>query len=184
MAAPRLFVSDAPARPAPAGVAPPGIEFAGLVMLLGGAVLLLAGAVDVALFYWPLRFGEAEWEFSVIAQTFDALPLPTVGVLLVALGIHARSGRRLWPRLLAALLLAVAAVLLALLVIFALDIPVALKAMERATEMAQQRGVVANPLVAAGLRRAMAKASLLGTAYVSLYAVLALVMWRSARTAP
>lgn len=65
---------------------PPSLSDLAPLLIAAGAVLAVAGWVDVGLFYRPLRFGDAEWEFGTIAQTFDAMPLATLGLVLLALG--------------------------------------------------------------------------------------------------
>ena len=95
------------------------------VLAIGGIVLSLAGWADVLLFYWPSRFGESEWEFGVISQTIDALPLPTLGMVLLAVALRAMSERRALAGIAVFACSLVALGLLGLLVIFALDVPVA-----------------------------------------------------------
>src|SRR4051812_43447036 len=67
-------------------------------LIAGGMVLSIAGWTDVALFYIPSNFRSTEWEFTIIARTFDAMPLPTLGLLLLVLGFRARAGAPFWMR--------------------------------------------------------------------------------------
>jgi hypothetical protein len=174
---PQILVADEGARRGRASEPPPPSAFAP-VLLVGGLVLSLAGWVDVLLFYWPVRFGDNEWEFAVIAQTFDALPLPTLGLVLLALALRTMPERRFLARLGAVKCALIALLLLALLAIFALDVPVAFNALARATREAAARGGQANPLVGAGLKRIVAKALVLGLAYASTYVAMAVLLWR------
>jgi len=160
---------------------PAGLSAVAPVLLACGIVLAVAGLVDVGLFYWPLRFGDAEWEFGTIAQTLDALPLPTLGLVLIAVGLWARGGRPLWTRATAVVFL-LAALLVAILgAIFLLDVPVALKALARAAAAAKEHGAVPNPLVSSGLKRGIAKAAVFAVTYVAGYATIGVSLWRGVR---
>ena len=162
---------------------PASLHVVSPVLLAVGVVLTIAGLVDVGLFYWPMRFGDSEWEFGIIAQTFDAMPLPTIGLVLVAVGLWARGGRPLWCRIMAIIFLVGAVKLAVLSVIFMLDVPVALKALARVAATAQQRGATPNPAVAAGLYRGIAKAAVFAVTYVIGYATIGIAMWRGVRRA-
>jgi len=153
------------------------------LLLVVGLVLTIAGVVDVGLFYWPLRFGDSEWEFGVIAQTFDALPLPTMGLALVAVGLWARGGKPSWRLAVATIFLVVAALLAALSVVFLLDVPLALNALARGAASARQRGITPNPVVVSGLHRGIAKAAVFAALYVAAYSTTGVWMWRSVRRA-
>jgi hypothetical protein len=175
---------EAPSCGSSRAVLPPAsLHAVAPVLLAVGVVLTIAGLVDVGLFYWPLRFGDAEWEFGIIAQTFDTMPLPTLGLALVAIGLWARGGRPLWSRAMAIIFLLVAVLLAILSVIFLLDVPVALKALARAVATAKQRGATPNPVVSSGLHRGIAKAALFAATYVVGYATMAVALWRGVRRA-
>jgi len=166
-----------------AALQPASLRVVAPVLLAVGIVLTIAGLVDVGLFYWPLRFGDAEWEFGTIAQSLDAMPLPTLGLALVAIALWARGGKPIWCRLMAFVFLGAAAVLLLLSVIFLLDVPVALKALARVAANAKQRGLVPNPALASGLHRGMAKAVLFAAVYVIGYTTIGVALWRGVRRA-
>ncbi len=177
--APVVLTGAPPARAAPP--APPG-DVASLVpvLLIAGLVLSFAGWVDVALFYWPLRFGDAEWEFGTISQTFDALPLPTMGAVLLAMAARL-TGRPQAKVALAVLCAAIAVWCLTLLIVFLLDVPVAFQALDRATRAAAEQGRQVNPLAGAGLKRGVAKAIVFGIAYAAAYLALAVLLLRKPR---
>lgn len=118
--------------------------------------LLLVGLGDIAIALTPPRFGILEWEFATIASTFAGLPLVSMGVFgLLAAGVAMPSRP----------IVAVSLVLLLLLtlgvgagfVVFLTDVPIALASTP--------------PEIALGIRRAIAKTSLLalvfGTAYLT-----------------
>jgi len=180
---PQVLVADEGGRrKRPSALLPPSaVQDLAPIFIIGGLALALAGGVDVALFYYPMRFGEAEWEFGIIAQTVDALPAPTMALVLLGLGFRARGGRAFWCKALGVLAGVAALTLLALLVIFALDIPVAFQALARAARTAAQQGGQANPLVSSGLKRGIAKVLVLGTGYLAAYVTLAVVLWRGGK---
>lgn len=149
------------------------------VLLIGGLVLSLSGWVDVALFYWPLRFGDAEWEFGVISGSLDALPQPTLGLILLALAARAMPERRLFARLLAAAAAVVTIALVGLVIVFALDIPVAFNAVANAARQAAASGAAVNPVVGSGLKRGIAKVLVFGAGYVAAFLGLAVVLGRA-----
>jgi hypothetical protein len=149
-------------------------------LLAAGAALSIAGWTDIALFFWPPRFGTAEWEFAIIAQTFNALPLPTLGTALLALGMRARGGAAVWARTLAVIMALVAVGCLVALGIFMLDVPVALRAIP---PRAPGPGAQAAAVMAAGIKRSIGKVFLFASAYAAAYAVMSVVLWRASRGA-
>jgi len=177
----RVLVTDSSHESSRAALPPATLAVVAPILIAMGAVLAIAGIVDVAPLYWPLRFGDAEWEFGAIAQTLNAMPLPSLGLALVAVGVWARGGRPIWCRALAITFLGAAAVVTLLGIIFLLDVPVALRALARATAVARQRGVTPNPGVASGLHRGIAKAVAFAAIYVLGYATIGLTMWRGVR---
>lgn len=150
----------------------------GTLFLIGGLIFTLVGWVDLALFYYPARFGQPEWEFATVAQTMDALPLPTLGLLMFALAARASDARLAWRRLVAALAILAILFLAVLTIIFVLDIPVAMQALERAQQAAQAQGQAANPAMRAGVKRVVAKVVVYAIGYISAYTMLAIAMWR------
>lgn len=163
------------------GRALPPSSVAGLAPLLivAGLLLAVAGGVAVGLFYVSPQFGSAQWEIGTIAQTFDALPLPTLGLVLLALGVRARGGSMFWARAVAVVFAVAAALCLAAMLLFVLDIPVALQAVQRAGEANSQSAVSG---ASAGLKRAIGKALLFGVCYAASYAWIAVMMWRVPRS--
>lgn len=126
-----------------------------------------------------MGFGNSEWEFGIIAQTFDAMPTATMGMLLLALGLRARDAGKALTRTHAAVCALVALVIALLLVIFSLDIPVAWRAM---TRVPPGGGAPQTAVVIAGIKRGIAKAVLFGVVYLVTYAMMARMMWRRPRT--
>lgn len=70
--------------------------------LLGwvGLALLVVGGADFALTWYPMEFGNREWEFGTVTQSFNGLP-----ILVLGLGLLLTSSAlidRKWLALLAA----------------------------------------------------------------------------------
>jgi hypothetical protein len=126
------------------------------VVAVAGLVLGAIGWLDVLLLWIPPHFGRGEWEFGTVSATFDALPLATVGLALalagaVALGWSLRIQVAGW------FAAVVSVLLLAALVLFLLDVPLAWKGV----------GAVNRP----PLMRAMGKTFVLAIGYIAMYAV-------------
>jgi hypothetical protein len=138
------------------------------LLAVTGAMLVVAGVVDIALLWYPPRFGEADWEFGTIAQSLDALPLPTVGLTLLAAGALLAGWRRVVWAVTAACALATLW-LLASAIIFLLDVPQALRVMEN------------DPRMGPGLRRVLFKAAVFFVSYGVGFVLATLLMWRRAR---
>jgi len=150
----------------------------GTLFLAGGLIFSLVGWVDVALFYYPQRFGQPEWEFATVAQTLDAMPLPTLGLLFLCLAARAGAWRLGVRRIIAALAILLMIALAVLMIIFVLDIPVAMRALDQAQQAAQAQGQAVNPAMRSGVKRVVAKSVVYAVAYMVTYATLAIAMWR------
>lgn len=110
-------------------------------LLAFGLVLVGVGVIDVALAWFPLRFGVGEWEFGTASRTFDSLALGTTGFVFISLSATIRG----WALALRALAVVAAVVLLFLLaayVLYALNIPIALGAVSGERHRIMQRAIV------------------------------------------
>lgn len=125
-----------------------------------GLAFFVIGALDLAMGWIPLRFGNPEWEFGTVSRTFDNLPITVLGLTMLLASAAARGTN--WA-LRAAGLLAVllAAFLLVGLVVYALDVPVAFRAVGEAPARA-------------GLKRAVLKALVQGMLYPVVLATIGL----------
>jgi hypothetical protein len=136
-----------------------------------GTAFLLVGLVDLALLWIPVRLDSVAWEFATIGRTLDALPMPVLGLGLVAYGAvrHPRVGVG-GMRGLAWVLAAVALVLIALGVLFTTLAP----------------AVVAQTPAEAleGLHRAVIRHAVQSVVYPVALLVLAVLAWRSKRSQP
>lgn len=92
-----------------------------------GLVLALAGVGDWMLAWVPPRFGNPEWEFGTTVASISGLPLVAMGLAGI-LGSSVARGVRWQVISASAFVLVFAAIILAALVLFALDIPFALAA--------------------------------------------------------
>lgn len=91
------------------------------VAVVIGSVIALVGLIDVAMAWWPLQFGELQWEFGTISRTFDGLPLATFGLGAVLGGLAARRERGVMSWLFAAVVTALLVILMALVVLYVMD---------------------------------------------------------------
>ncbi len=175
-----LIVAEGDRRKGLGPLPPSSIPGLAPLLIAGGLVLAVAGWVDIGLFYLPPRFGSPEWEFATIAQSLDAMPLATLGLVLLALGIRARGGSVVWTWGVAVVLAIVGLLCLAALVLFAFDVPLALKAVQRA---AAQGNNARAALVSSGLKRGVVKAMIFAVCYGLAYGWMAVTMWRVRREA-
>ena len=130
-----------------------------------GLALTGVGLLDLAFAWWPADFGVGEWEFGTASRTFDALALLTVGwTLLLAAALLRRSATGL--RVLAVAFVLLTLFLVGALVLYALNIPLALKAMPAASKSA--------------LVRAIARTGSFAAIYITLYGWLSWFTWRRA----
>ena len=141
-----------------------------------GITLAAVGLGDLALFFWPLRIGDAQWEFGTVAHMIDALPLPTMSMLLLGLAALGARGRGRSPRFLAFVIAVAVCALAILLAFFLLDIPVAFHALVGAPERP-----TLDPSVHSALMRVVAKTITFGAAYVIGWAAMARIVWTGSR---
>lgn len=90
-----------------------------------GLAFLVVGGADFALTWYPMDFGNREWEFGTVTASFNGLPILVLGLGLL-LTSSLQSGRRWWS-----LLAALGAFVLALwivvgVVLWATNVPLAL----------------------------------------------------------
>lgn len=130
--------------------------------LLGwiGLTFLVVGGMDFALTWFPTDFGNPEWEFGTVTQSFNGLPIVVLGLgLLLASSIHTGRTWLSWVAAVGAsgLLLWV----LAGAVIWSMTVSIALRGTPDA--------------VLAGVQKAIARTAVQSVAYLILLGFLA---WR------
>lgn len=136
--------------------------------LLGGAgfAFALVASVDLALAWYPMAFGSAEWEFGTVTVVFGNLPLLIMGLGLLFSSAVGQGKRRLLKTIsLAWMLLAVLA--LAMLALYARRVPEALAA-------------VTEPIVNEGLKESMVKVVVQGVLYPLAFAWMGFKGWKYA----
>lgn len=138
------------------------------VIAVVGLLLGAIGWLDVLLLWIPAYFGRTEWEFGTISSTFDALPLATLGLSLILAGAIA-NGWRVRLRVVAWFAFVVAVVLLAALVLYATDVPLAWSGVQPA----------AQPV----LKRVMIKTVLLAVAYIAAHGMFGFMSLRRLKAA-
>lgn len=62
------------------------------MFIVAGLAFALVGTLDLLLLWMPVRLNSLAWEYATVARTFDAIPMPALGLLLVAFG-SLRQGR-------------------------------------------------------------------------------------------
>jgi hypothetical protein len=139
--------------------------------LLGwvGLVFALVGGFDLLLIWYPLHFGNPDWEFGTVSATLDGLAVTTLGLALL-LGVGVARGKRWLVRTMAVVFVAVAVVIVLAAILYATNMPIALQSMT-------------DPLIALGLKKAIAKTTVQAFLYPVAFAWIAVKAWRhSARS--
>jgi hypothetical protein len=135
------------------------------LFLVAGAAFMVVGWTDIALLWRPLLLDNMEWRFSTITASVNALPLPTLGLVLV--GVAGLAKRRVGTIMAGG---ALAAILGAIILI--------------AGALFASAAVVGRPLIEAEMMvlftRAVTKTGILVAVYVLLHTWLAWTLFRSA----
>jgi len=106
-----------------------------------GLAFIVAGGIDLALLWYPSRMGTPEFEFATISSFVAGLPVLTMG--LVALGISAAGTGRRWTMVAIAVVAILMVVALAVFaVIFATNVPLALRVSELAVKTGIKKSIV------------------------------------------
>ncbi len=137
-----------------------------LILAVLGVTIAVIGWTDLALLWYPLNFGNPEWEFGTISAHYDGLPLGTIGLATSAVAVMG-LGWRLATRVLSGLFALITLGLVGIFVIYLLDVPVAL-------------GGVA-PAIVPIIKKAIAKAVVFATVYMAFYGWLSVYLWRKTR---
>ncbi len=124
-----------------------------------GFVFACVGQLDLALAWYPVQFGNPQWEFGTVSRTYDTLPITALGLTLL-LGSGVARGARWWVRIVGTVLLGMGLVVAAGLVLYALNIPLALTS------------VAGDSLASLGIKRAIVKALGQGVLYSVVFVVL------------
>ena len=123
-----------------------------------GIVFLIVGGSDFALTWYPMNFGNREWEFGTVTASFNGLPILVMGVGFL-LAASLQLGRKWW----AGLAFVVSAILTLWIIagafIWATNVPLALQA--------------APAEVMTGIKKALVKTTIQSLTYPVLFGFLA-----------
>ena len=119
-----------------------------LVQAIGFALLVM-GAVDILLAWAPWNFGNADWEFGTASATLNSMPVPAMGVALLAAGSIARRSVLL-TALAASWSVIVVLGLCAVGLLYLLDVPLAMRAAASVSAQTDMRIAIAKALMAFG----------------------------------
>lgn len=133
-----------------------------------GLGVAAVGMTEVVLTFFPAQWANLDWEFPTIAGFFDSLPLVTIGIGSMAAAAMANHWR-VMRRVMIGLLLFMSLLILVMLVIFALDVPVVVRAVD--------------PAARHSLKLASLKSGLEAGTYFLLYLALGVWTWRRSRRA-
>jgi len=109
--------------------------------------------------WYPTSFRSPEWEFGTVAMTFASLPLVTVG-LVAGLASAMARGERLSTMVMSGVFCMMALFVLAAVLLFASDVPLALRAVT---------GQSAQPGAALEMKRTIARSLVMGVGYAVIY---------------
>lgn len=130
-----------------------------------GALLAVVGVIDLALAWYPLSFGNPEWEFGTVTTTLDGLPATAIGlgmVLAAALFLE----KRLLGRVVAGLLGLLGLLILAMGLMYVTTLPMAWAS-------------VNEPVLQEGLLKAITKTLVQALLYPAVFIGVALQGWRN-----
>lgn len=92
-----------------------------------GVAFVVMSLIDIVLGWYPLNFGSPQWEFGTISATVSALWMPTLGLYLMLSSAILREDR-LKAKAVAIVMIVMALWLVALAILYATNIPIALRA--------------------------------------------------------
>jgi hypothetical protein len=146
---------------------PPVIQKSDVARLatISGIAITLIGWTDLIMLWFPLRPASAEWEFGSTSSFIDALPLATLGLILLAL-VSLTEMRRRALRVIAIFAAFVSVSLIGIGIIYASGLPLALQAVQM-----PMREVLFLSII---------KTVILATIYLIFYISLAVISWRRA----
>ncbi len=156
-----VIIPQESGRSATVGRSTTGYTSAGLVeawRVLGwlGLAFLIMSLIDLALGWYPMRFGSPEWEFGTISATISGLAIPTLALYLVFGSAIAREQTQV-IRAVAIAMVVLALALAGLALLYLTSVPLALRA------------VSGNAIIHLGMEKAVAKSVMLVAGYEALY---------------
>jgi hypothetical protein len=139
--------------------------------LLGavGLVFFIVGLFDVVLAWYPLNFGNPEYEFGTYSQVMNFMPLPLLGLALFLASGVARGIKWVSQAVAVVMILLVAGILVGAM-LYATNIPLAL---DRVKE----------PLIRTGLKKQIFKTLVQAVIYPIALLYVSVKAWRHATAA-
>ena len=131
-----------------------------------GLAFLVVGGMDFALVWFPFRFGNREWEFATVTQSFNGLPILLLGVGLLVVASE-RLERRWWGLVGLGVAVVLLVWILAGAALWAANVSLALSTVPEELRV--------------GIQRAVAKTAVQSVVYVAVLTYLAVSMWRARR---
>ena len=163
MESPRILVREEEAG-ARKSYLPPSPDFGWSLLGLAGITFFVVGLLDLGLTGYPFQFGNPDWEFGTVGSVLNALPVPMLGLALL-IGSAAARGWRLGLRLWSIVAVLAAVAILAALVLYALNLPLAFK-------------TVQEPLLRTGLKKSVLKTLVQALIYPTVFLILSYKAWR------
>lgn len=135
----RVLTPEAVGRKAATSVPHPRLAWA--VLGWFGFAAVLIGSFDILLAWYPLQSGNSAWEFGIINVTIWSLPFVTTGlVLMLAAGLALE--KRWLSRFAAICMVLLAVAIVAMLLVYALVIPIALQGTPPAAQLNVKKSIV------------------------------------------
>ena len=166
LAAPQILVPEEEIAAARRRL-PPAPDYGWYLMGWLGLVFVIVGGCTLVMSWYPPLIGNPQWEFGTVSSTYDNLPITALGLGLL-LGAGVARGIRWWTRIAAVVFLLLALIVIGGLVLYATNIPLALRS-------------VADPLARSGLKRAIVKSLLQGVMYGGVFCILGVSALRHSR---
>ncbi|HEX6693879.1 MAG TPA: hypothetical protein VF035_04160 [Longimicrobiales bacterium] len=161
----KVLTPQAARTPSPAGSATG--QMAGWTVLgRFGVVLAIIGLADFALVFYPGHFGEPTWEFAAVDAAFSSLPVFTIGLALMA-GAGLAKGFVKRTRAIAVMCLMLAAVIVGLMLLYATNIPLAVR--------------MSPPEVLPGIYKSIVRTVLMGVVFGAGFVTAGVTAWRRTR---
>lgn len=121
-----------------------------------GFVFFVLSLIDIALGWYPVRFGSPEWEFGTISATMIGLSIPTLGLYLMLASAISREQTGM-AKAVAIVMTLMALFIGAIAIIYLTNVPIALKA------------VAANDVARLGMKKAILRWLILFVGYETVY---------------
>ena len=161
-----ILMTPKPARAAGASISAAAAHSGWTVLGRFGVVLGIIGFADFALVFYPGRFGDPTWEFAAVDAAFSSLPVFTLGLALMLAAALARGFVR-QVRVLAVVCVVLAVAIMALMLLYATNVPLALR--------------LSPPEVLPGIYKSIVRTVLMAIVFGIGFVVAGITAWRRTR---